>query len=404
MDRCTASTLALCAAAGAVVAGVATRWLLLLAAPPPPTTKDAADEEEVVVVDGVTGLIGNTPLVRIASLSAATGCEVLGKAEFLNPGGSSKDRVALHVIEAAEAAGQLTPGACIFEGTSGSTGISLAMVACARGYACHIVMPSDQAVEKSQLLERYGATVERVPPCSIVDPGHFVNVARRRAMEATTGGYFVDQFESPLNFDAHARTTGPEILRQTRGRVDAFVHGAGTGGTLAGVTWFLKRHAKSSPSSPSPSVRCYLADPQGSGLANRVNHGVLFAATEREGTRRRQQVDTLVEGIGLNRLTRNFARVAPVLDGAISVSDADAVRMARWLMAKDGQFVGSSAAVNCVAALSIARSLGPGHTIVTILADSGHRHLTKFWNDDAMARIGHSTAVPESLDEFAQLL
>ncbi|KAJ2437309.1 Cysteine synthase 2, partial [Coemansia sp. RSA 2424] len=322
MDRCAASTLALCAAAGAVVA---TCWLLA----PPPTTKDA----DVVVVDGVTGLIGNTPLVRIASLSAATGCEVLGKAEFLNPGGSSKDRVALHVIEAAEATGQLTPGACIFEGTSGSTGISLAMVACARGYACHIVMPSDQAVEKSQLLERYGATVERVPPCSIVDPGHFVNVARRRAME-TTGGYFVDQFESPLNFDAHARTTGPEILRQTRGRVDAFVHGAGTGGTLAGVTWFLKRHAKSHPSSSSP-VRCFLADPQGSGLANRVNHGVLFAATEREGTRRRQQVDTLVEGIGLNRLTRNFARVAPVLDGAISVSDADAVRMARWLMAKD---------------------------------------------------------------------
>ncbi|KAJ1723909.1 Cysteine synthase 2 [Coemansia erecta] len=362
------------------------------------------------VVRGVTALIGNTPLIRINSLSDATGCEVLGKAEFLNPGGSSKDRIALYLVERAEERGELHPHtqSCIFEGTSGSTGISLAMVARAKGYRCHIVMPSDQAVEKSQLLERHGATVERVAPCSIVDAGNFVNVARRRAQtygdDDPTGrrrGYFVNQFENPLNAEAHYRTTAPEILRQTGGRIDAFVHGSGTGGTIAGVARFLRPRV--------PRLRCFLADPQGSGLANKVNHGVMYSDTEREGSRRRQQVDTLVEGVGLNRMTRNFARLfasdgSCALDGAVSVSDADAVRMSRWLMANDGLFVGSSAAINCVAALSIARKLGPGHTVVTILADSGQRHLTKFWNDHAMAGLGHPTDAPESLDGFDQLI
>ncbi|KAJ1839630.1 Cysteine synthase 2, partial [Coemansia sp. RSA 2708] len=343
-------------------------------------------------------------------LSDATGCEILGKAEFLNPGGSSKDRIALYLIERAEEAAQLIPhtGSCIFEGTSGSTGISLSMVARAKGYLCHIVMPNDQAIEKAQLLERHGATVERVAPCSIVDRNNFVNIARREAEEFgkddQTGmkrGYFVNQFENPLNSEAHYKTTGPEIYRQTNGRVDVFVHGSGTGGTIAGVTHYLKRKI--------PGVKSYLADPQGSGLANKVNHGVMFAETEREGTRRRQQVDTLVEGVGLNRLTRNFAnllRPTPdgnskcLLDGAISVSDNDAVRMSRWLMARDGLFIGSSGAINCVAALSIARKLGPGHTIVTILADSGQRHLTKFWNDSAMTALGHDVTAPQSLEVF----
>ncbi|KAJ2715676.1 Cysteine synthase 2 [Coemansia spiralis] len=361
------------------------------------------------VVRGVAGLIGNTALVRINSLSEATGCEILGKAEFLNPGGSSKDRIALYLVEQAEASGALAPhtGSCIFEGTSGSTGISLAMVARAKGYQCHIVMPSDQAIEKAQLLERYGAVVERVAPCSIVDRNNFVNVARRRAEEFTrndaTGrqrGYFVDQFETPLNAQTHYQTTGPEIVRQTGGRIDAFVHGSGTGGTIAGVTHCLKEQV--------PGVRCYLADPQGSGLANKVNHGVMFAATEREGTRRRQQVDTLVEGVGLNRLTRNFASLfraeACLLDGAVSVSDRDAVRMARWLTSADGLFLGSSSAINCVAALNVARALGPGHTIVTVLADAGHRHLTKFWDDDAVTALGCPPVTPASLDEFEQTL
>ncbi|KAJ2345264.1 Cysteine synthase 2 [Coemansia erecta] len=392
-----------CAAAAVLAAAACYQGWRLLCKP-----NNEHTSQPPAVARGVAGLIGNTPLMRINSLSDATGCEVLGKAEFLNPGGSSKDRIALYLIEQAEEKGQLEPntGSCIFEGTSGSTGISLALVARAKGYACHIVMPSDQAIEKSELLKRLGATVERVEPRSIVDQGNFVNVARRRAAEYGAGdvtgtrrGYFVDQFENPRNADAHFRTTGPEILRQTGGRIDAFVHGSGTGGTIAGVTHYLKARVA--------GLRSFLADPQGSGLANKVNHGVMFAAAEREGTRRRQQVDTLVEGVGLNRLTRNFASLLRpprsggcMLDGAVSVSDRDAVRMSRWLVARDGLFLGSSGAINCVAALSIARTLGPGHTIVTILADSGQRHLTKFWNDEAMAALGHDIEAPGSLDEF----
>ncbi|KAI8320901.1 OAS-TL 2 [Martensiomyces pterosporus] len=376
--------------------------------------KDDGHSRPSKIAHGVTGLIGNTPLVRINSLSDATGCEILAKAEFLNPGGSSKDRIALYLIEQAEQKGLLAPhtDSCIFEGTSGSTGISLAMVARAKGYLCHIVLPSDQAIEKSQLLERHGAIVERVAPCSIVDKNNFVNVARRRAEEYgrddPTGkkrGYFVDQFENPLNSEAHYRTTAPEIYRQTKGKIDAFVHGSGTGGTIAGITHYLKPRI--------PGIKCFLSDPQGSGLANKVNHGVMFAHTEREGSRRRQQVDTLVEGVGLNRLTKNFGNLLRknvggkdtcLLDGAISVSDQDAVKMSRWLMCSDGLFVGSSAAINCVAALNIARKLGPGHTIVTILADSGQRHLTKFWSDEAMAELGHPIVAPASLDSFEQIL
>ncbi|KAJ2781590.1 Cysteine synthase 2 [Coemansia javaensis] len=394
--RAVALVAAVSAAAGAACYRWYERW----------RAAQAGEEGEAEVAAGVAGLIGNTPLVRINSLSEATGCEVLGKAEFLNPGGSSKDRIALFLVEQAERAGRLAPrtGSCIFEGTSGSTGISLAMVARAKGYLCHIVMPSDQAVEKAQLLERYGATVERVEPRPIVDRDNFVNVARRRAAEfggrgggGGARGFFADQFETPLNAEAHYRTTGPEIVRQTRGRVDAFVHGAGTGGTIAGVARCLKERV--------PGVRCFLADPQGSGLANRVNHGVLFADTEREGTRRRQQVDSLVEGVGLNRLTRNAAALFPargcLLDGAETVSDRDAARMARWLVARDGLFVGSSSALNCVAALRVARRLGPGHTVVTVLADGGQRHLTRFWSDAAVAaRLGAPVAAPASLAEF----
>ncbi|KAJ1892396.1 Cysteine synthase 2 [Kickxella alabastrina] len=397
----------LTAAAAAGAASTVVCWHLLNKSKSKPKSKSESSSNKPTssqISHGVTELIGNTPLIRINSLSDRTGCEILGKAEFLNPGGSSKDRIALYLIEQAELRGELHPNAnnCIFEGTSGSTGISLAMVARAKGYLCHIVMPSDQAVEKSQLLQRYGATVERVPPCSIVDKGHFVNVARQRAAEHTGGAYFVDQFENLLNAQAHYEWTGPEIWAQVRGRMDAFVHGSGTGGTIAGVARYLKEQ--------NPRVRCYLADPQGSGLANKVNHGVMFADSEREGTRRRQQVDTLVEGVGLNRMTRNFARLfstttrrskgGPGSGSGSGVADADAVRMARWLVAEDGLFVGSSAAINCVAAVRVAKMLGPGHTVVTVLADGGQRHLTKFWSDEAMTGLGHDVQAPASLDEF----
>ncbi|KAI5921109.1 pyridoxal-phosphate dependent enzyme [Camillea tinctor] len=335
------------------------------------------------IVDGIAGCIGNTPLIKIGSLSAATGRTILAKAEFLNGAGNSpKDRVALSMIDAAEEAGLLVPGRgdTIYEGTVGSTGISLAALARARGYLAHICMPDDQSAEKSALLHHLGAVVERVPVAPITSPSHFVNLARRRAAEHTASerdasrGFFADQFESPANYAAHLRTTGPEIYRQAGGRVDAFVAGAGTGGTVAGVARYLKEE-----SGLGDAVKVVLADPQGSGLYNRVRHGVMYSSTEREGTRRRQQVDTIVEGIGINRITENFEAGRDLIDDAVRVSDEQACRMARWLVERDGIFVGSSSAVNCVAAVVTALTLPPGSQVVTVLCDSGTRHLSKFW-------------------------
>ncbi|MCJ1402497.1 hypothetical protein MMC11_005717 [Xylographa trunciseda] len=330
--------------------------------------------------DGIESTIGHTPLIRIKSLSEETGCEILGKAEFLNGAGQSpKDRVALSIINTAEEQGFLKPnsGDVIYEGTVGSTGISLATLCRAKGYMAHICMPSDQSIEKSSLLLRLGAIVERVPPAPIVDPAHFVNRARSLAAAHTASptlpgrGFFADQFETPANWLAHFSSTGPEIYAQCTGHLDAFVAGAGTGGTITGVAKFLKGKL--------PKVRIVLADPEGSGLFNRVKYGVMFDPKEREGTRRRQQVDTIVEGIGLNRVTANFEVGKELVDDAYRVSDEEAMRMGRWLVEKDGIFVGSSSAVNCVAAVKLARELGPGHRIVTILCDSGTRHLSKFW-------------------------
>ncbi|KAG1047849.1 hypothetical protein G6F55_002379 [Rhizopus delemar] len=341
--------------------------------------KKEEDVPTTDIVEGVDGLIGNTPLMKIRSLSEATGCTILGKAEFLNPGGSSKDRVALNMIKTAEEKGILVPhtGSTVFEGTVGSTGISIAMIARAKGYKAWIVMPDDQAKEKYQLLEKLGATVEKVRPASIIDKKQFVNLARDRALNFTHGeakGYFADQFENEANFSAHYQRTGPEIYRQTGGNIDALVLGAGTGGTLSGVSCYLKQHIS--------KLKIFLADPPGSGLYNKVKYNVMYAPTEQEGTRRRHQVDTVVEGIGINRLTKNFDKGRHLLDDAFRVTDEEAIKMSRYLVREDGLFVGSSSAVNCVAAVRAAKKLGPGHVIVTLLNDSGQRHLTKFWSDE----------------------
>ncbi|KAF9894370.1 hypothetical protein FE257_007873 [Aspergillus nanangensis] len=315
---------------------------------------------------------------------------------FLNGAGqSSKDRVALSMIEIAEERGILTPhsGDTIYEGTSGSTGISLATLARAKGYLAHICMPSDQAIEKSNLLLKLGAIVDRVPPAPIVEKDNFVNRARALAHAHTAAssaatsesessvadiqvpnqgrGFFADQFENEANWRAHYNGTGPELYAQCNGTMDAFIAGAGTGGTISGVALFLK------PRIPNLSV--VLADPQGSGLFNRVRYGVMFDVKEREGTRRRRQVDTIVEGIGINRVTANFEVGKELVDDAVRVTDAQALAMARWLVEKDGIFVGSSSAVNCFAAVKTALKLGPGHRIVTVLSDSGSRHLSRFW-------------------------
>ncbi|KAG7005946.1 cysteine synthase [Physcia stellaris] len=286
----------------------------------------------VEIGEGLESCVGNTPLFRIKSLSDETGCEILAKAEFLNGGGGSpKDRVALNMIKTAEQQGLLTPhnGDTIYEGTVGSTGISLATVCRARGYKAHICMPSDVATEKSDLLLKLGAIVERVQPASIIDPDHFVNRARRLAVEHSADpckpgrGYFADQFENEANWMAHLEGTGPEIYKQCGGKLDAFVAGAGTGGTIAGVATYLKGEMGVG------GVKIVLADPQGSGLYNKITNGVMFNATEREGTRRRHQVDTIVEGIGINRVTANFEVGRELIDDAIKVTDSQALAMAR---------------------------------------------------------------------------
>ena len=346
----------------------------LLTQHPPPAAKKPCR--------GLEGTIGNTPLIQLPALSAATGCTILGKAEYLNGAGNSpKDRVALSIVDAAEKAGHLRPNAgdVIYEGTVGSTGISLAAIARSRGYMAHVVMPDDQAHEKSNLLLKLGAKVERVTPAPITSPDNFINLAKRRAREHTDNpeqkgrGYFADQFENEANWQAHLHGTGPEIYAQTHGQLDAFVAGAGTGGTISGVGRYLKEEKK------MRNLKLILADPQGSGLYNRVKYGVMFDATEKEGTRRRQQVDTMVEGIGCNRVVGNFEAGKDLIDDAVRVTDEQAMIMARFLVEKEGVFAGSSSAVNCVAAARIAQQLGPGHTIVTILCDSGTRHLSKFW-------------------------
>ncbi|KAJ7579119.1 PALP-domain-containing protein [Mycena floridula] len=371
------------------------------------------------ILSGVAGLIGNTPLIRINSLSNALGVQILGKAEFVNPGGSVKDRVALRVIEDAERRGLLHPhtGSRIFEGTVGSTGISIATIARARGYDTTIIMPDDVAEEKVKALVALGADVERVRPASIVDNKQFVNLARERAkdfgktssngrptlLESSSSsivvlgdgssegdedladrprGFFADQFENISNYEAHFDGTGPEIWRQLNGRLNAFVSGAGTGGTIAGVGRFMK--------SMDEDVIVAMSDPQGSGLYNKVKHGVMFDSKEAEGTKRRHQVDTIVEGIGINRLTRNMELALPIIDDAFRITDAEAVSMSRYLVKHDGLFLGSSSACNLVACVKLAKSKGwkDGETIVTILCDSGNRHYSKFWNDEYLDHAG----------------
>ncbi|MCO5591560.1 hypothetical protein L7F22_045547 [Adiantum nelumboides] len=313
--------------------------------------------------------------------------------------------------------GQLQVGGLITEGSAGSTAISLAMVASAYGCRCHVVIPDDAAVEKAQILEALGAFVERVRPVSISHNEHFVNIARRRAEFAETthkaqlhasngneaatislkknnvtdgqstscpqredvckGGYFADQFENLANFRAHYEGTGPEIWGQTGGKLDAFVAAAGTGGTIAGVSQFLKEKNK--------KIKCFLIDPPGSSLYNRVTRGVMYSQEEAEGKRLKNPFDTITEGIGINRLTQNFKLA--LLDGAFRGTDREAVEMARFLVRKEGLFLGSSSAMNCVGAYRVAQMLGPGHTIVTILCDSGLRHLSKFYNNDYLAKL-----------------
>jgi cysteine synthase len=318
------------------------------------------------VNDGFAGSIGNTPLIRLAKLSAETGCEILGKAEFMNPGGSVKDRAARCIIEDAERRGALRPGGTVVEGTAGNTGIGLAHLCAARGYRCVIVIPETQSQEKMDLLRVLGAEVRQVPAVPYKDPNNYQKIAGRLAQEFDNA-IWANQFDNLANRQVHYETTGPEIWRDTAGTLDAFVCSTGTGGTLAGVARFMKER--------NPAVRTVLADPQGSGLYSFVKTGELKA----EGT-------SITEGIGSSRVTANLEGTP--IDDAVRIDDQTCVTMVYRLLREEGLFVGGSTGINVAAAVELAREMGPGHTIVTLLCDRGALYFARLFNPAWLAQRG----------------
>jgi cysteine synthase A len=309
--------------------------------------------------------IGRTPLLRLRRASERTGCEILGKAEFLNPGGSVKDRAALFIVKDAEERGQLRPGGVIVEGTAGNTGIGLALVANARGYRTVIVIPDTQSEEKKQALRLLGADLREVPAVPYANPNNYVKVSGRLAEAIANvepaGAIWANQFDNVANRRAHLETTGPELWAQTDGRIDGFICSVGTGGTLAGVGMYLKER--------NPAIRIGIADPMGAGLYHWYKHGVLKA----EGS-------SITEGIGQNRITANLEG-APV-DDAFQIPDAEAVEVVFDLLRHEGLFLGGSTGINVAGAIRLAREIGPGHTIVTVLADSGQRYASRLFNPE----------------------
>jgi cysteine synthase A len=320
------------------------------------------------ITDGFVGAVGNTPLIRLRSLSEQTGCEILAKAEFMNPGGSVKDRAALGILREAEASGALRPGGTVVEGTAGNTGIGLAHLCNARGYRCLILIPDTQSAEKIELLRCLGAEVRTVPAVPYRDPNNYVRLSGRVA-EDIPGAVWANQFDNLANRRAHYSTTGPEIWEQCGGRVDAWVSATGTGGTYAGVAMYLKEQ--------DSSVRCVLADPCGSALYSWATGGELKA----EGT-------SITEGIGNSRVTANLDG-APV-DDAVRIDDPQALRTIYGLLWQEGLFMGGSVGINVAAAVETARRLGPGHRIVTVLCDGGDRYRSRLYNADWLASRGLS--------------
>lgn len=314
---------------------------------------------------GFVGTVGNTPLIRLNCLSDESGCEILGKAEFLNPGGSVKDRAALFLIRDGEARGLLRPGGVVVEGTAGNTGIGLTLIANARGYRTIIVIPDTQSEEKMDLLRICGAELRPVPAVPYRDPNNYVKVSARLAEEV--GAFWANQFDNTANRRAHYETTGPEIWAQTDGRIDAWVASTGTGGTLSGAGQYLKEK--------QPAVRVILADPMGSGLYNYVKHGEPKA----EGS-------SVTEGIGNGRVTQNLAG-API-DDAVRVDDPTALRILFRLLQEEGLYLGGSSGINVAAALMVAADLGRGHTIVTVLCDGGDRYRSRLYNPSWLRQRG----------------
>ncbi len=315
------------------------------------------------VRDGFSGAIGNTPLIKLRAASELTGCTILGKAEFVNPGGSVKDRAALFIILDAEQRGVLEPGGVVVEGTAGNTGIGLALVGNARGYRTVIVIPETQSQEKKNMLRLCGAELREVPAVSYKDPGNYVHVAERLAKELAgaepNGALYANQWDNLANREGHYRTTGREIWEQTAGRVDGFICAIGTGGTLAGVGAFLREQRN--------DVVVSLVDPMGAAMYHYFKHGEL----ESEGS-------SITEGIGQGRITGNLEGLK--VDEAYQIPDEEWLPILFDLLKQEGLCLGGSSGINVAGAIRLARDLGPGHTIVTVLADSGTRYQSKLYN------------------------
>ncbi len=317
----------------------------------------------MIVAPDVLSLIGDTPLVRLKRASEATGCEILGKAEFLNVGGSIKDRAALSIIRAARASGALKPGGTIVEGTAGNTGIGLALVGAALGHPVVIVMPRTQTEEKKRAVRLHGARLIEVDPAPFASPNHFVHFSRRLAEELNdsepNGAFYADQFDNLANRQAHYEATGPEIWKQTDGRVDGFICAVGSGGTLTGTTTYLREQ--------NPALKIGLADVPGASLYSWFTEGVLKG----EG-------GSVAEGIGVNRITGNLNGLS--VDHAYRIEDAEFLPILFDLVREEGLSLGPSSGVNIAGAIRMARDLGPGHTIVTVLCDAGQRYASKIYD------------------------
>jgi cysteine synthase A len=318
---------------------------------------DAEPTVTAPVADDLAGAIGNTPLIKLRRASATTGCTILGKAEFMNPGGSVKDRAGLAIILDAERRGALKPGGTVVEGTAGNTGIGLTLVGNARGYKTVIVMPETQSPEKIDFLRMIGADLRLVPAKPYLDPGNYVHVSRRLAEEM--GAVWANQFDNLANREGHRTTTGSEIWNQTGGKVDAFTCACGTGGTLAGVALALK--------AKNLQVRIVLADPEGSALYGWVKNNDLTV-----------QGSSITEGIGQSRVPENLA--GALIDDAERIGDAEALEQIYDLLIHEGLSVGTSSGINVAGAIRVAKAMGPGHTIVTVLCDGGARYASKLFS------------------------
>lgn len=323
------------------------------------------------VRDGFAGTVGGTPLIRLRKASEATGCEIFGKAEFLNPGGSVKDRAALYMILDAEKRGALRPGGVIVEGTAGNTGIGLALAANARGYRTVIVIPETQSREKMDMLRLCGAELMPVPAKPYRDPGNYVRMSERVAAEYAekepNGALWANQWDNPANWRGHYESTGPEIWDQTGGRVDGFICAIGTGGTLAGVSTYLRER--------NPDIRIGLADPDGAAMYSYFSTGELAS----EGS-------SITEGIGQGRVTGNVAQAR--VDLPFRIPDAEALPVIFDLLKEEGLCLGGSSGINVAGAIRLARELGPGHTVVTVLCDGGQRYQSKLFNPEFLSGKG----------------